>query len=78
MAKRRAFIPTSLSASILETRLAPSGNFFGQIGTFFDKIGNQLGIKHHSSDNAAAGIAHLWSESNKLSKPNHHHVAKVK
>ena len=81
MSKRRVFIPDAPTCSILESRLAPSGGGFLGLGTFFDKLGNDLGITHHSSANAASGIQQLWNESTKLSKPHHtvaHPLAKLK
>ena len=75
MSKRRAFIPTAPGFSTLEGRLAPSSGF-AAIGSFFDKLGDQLGITHHSSAKTASdGIKQLWAESDKLSKPVHQAVA---
>ena len=73
MAKRRAFIPEGPLASSLEVRVVPST--FTSIGNWFSSqyhhVTDDLGISHKHAKVASQGIAQLWKDSAKATKPAH-------
>jgi hypothetical protein len=83
MARRRSFVPECPTAASLEGRVVLSS-----IGDWFvsqyNHIKEDLHITKKHDPNAAAGIAQLWKDSAKLSKPHpagstaHHHHARAK